>query len=80
MADPLVGYRRHPRTFQADRVCAAPDCATRLSIYNSGSFCAPHSAHRLWRSTRLTPVNEAPSPDEPAGQAEHLASSAAVAS
>ena len=58
MAEPLVGTRRSPRTFGSDRVCDAPGCLTRLSIYNGGSFCASHSAHRVWRPARLTPEDE----------------------
>jgi len=65
MAEPLVGSRRTPRTFGPDRVCEAPECRTRLSIYNGGSFCASHSAHRVWRPTRLTPVDTLPVPDRP---------------
>ena len=46
--EPLSGYRRAPRTFRRDRICAAPDCTTRLSIYNSSSYCAAHGPHRAW--------------------------------
>ena len=58
MAEPLIGSRRTPRTFDADRVCRAPGCRTRLSIYNSGAFCASHNAHRVWKTSRITPQDE----------------------
>ena len=47
MAEAFLGARRSPRTFRADRICAAPGCATRLSIYNAGSVCASHNPHRI---------------------------------
>jgi len=47
--EPLVTYRRTPRTFGADRVCAAPGCTTRLSIYNDGTVCSAHASHRVGR-------------------------------
>jgi hypothetical protein len=50
--EPLVGYRRTPRTFRADRVCEASGCTTRLSIYNDGSVCSAHGPHRAWGSRR----------------------------
>ena len=58
MAEPLLGSRRTPRTFDAHRVCDAPGCRTRLSIYNSGAFCASHNAHRVWKASRITPQDE----------------------
>ncbi len=45
---PLVGHRRTPRIFRADRVCETPGCSTRLSIYNDGTVCSTHSRHLLW--------------------------------
>ena len=46
--EPLVTYRRPPRTFRRDRVCAAPECTTHLSIYNSGLYCSAHGPFGLW--------------------------------
>jgi len=33
---------RPNRKFQEDRVCAAPDCDTKLSIYNRWDLCWQH--------------------------------------
>jgi len=33
---------RRNRTFGADRTCAEPNCATKLSIYNRSKFCWQH--------------------------------------
>ncbi|MGH9063998.1 MAG: hypothetical protein ACRDZQ_05955 [Acidimicrobiales bacterium] len=33
---------RPPRAFRRGRVCSAPGCRTRLSIYNSGDRCSLH--------------------------------------
>ncbi|HTZ08897.1 MAG TPA: hypothetical protein VMB72_07485 [Acidimicrobiales bacterium] len=41
----LTGYRRAPRTFGAHRVCSAPGCDTRLSMYNAGALCSSHAVH-----------------------------------
>jgi hypothetical protein len=46
--EPLIGYRRVPRTFRPDRTCAAPDCMTHLSIYNADDYCATHAPYGLW--------------------------------
>ena len=51
MAEPFIGVRRNPRTYRRNRVCAAPGCATRLSIYNSTTVCAEHNPYRV-RSRR----------------------------
>jgi hypothetical protein len=48
----MVGHRRIPRTFRADRVCEAEGCSTRLSIYNDGSSCSAHGPHRPWAAPR----------------------------
>ena len=40
---PFRGLSRPSRKFRAGRVCADPDCQTRLSIYNSGKHCALHA-------------------------------------
>jgi len=42
----LVGYRRSARTFGRNRTCAHGGCATRLSMYNSGTLCAVHAPFR----------------------------------
>jgi len=46
--EPLLGYRRTPRTYRSDRVCEAAGCSTKLSIYNDASFCSTHGPHRPW--------------------------------
>jgi hypothetical protein len=30
------------KRYQADRICAEPGCATKLSIYNRWNFCWQH--------------------------------------
>ena len=40
--EPMVTYRRTPRTFASGRTCAVAGCPTVLSIYNSGKRCAAH--------------------------------------
>jgi hypothetical protein len=66
MAEPFVGVRRNPRTYRPDRVCAAPGCRTRLSIYNSTPVCAEHNPHRgrtrrsRGRSPESPETNEGP--------------------
>ena len=53
-ATPVRGRGRPARTYRSGRVCAFPECATRLSIYNGGTFCAGHADCRgrsaLWPS------------------------------
>lgn len=68
LGEPLVGYRRSPRTFSPDRVCAHRGCTTRLSIYNSGPRCAAHSPFR----SVVTDVTQRLTADV---EAEHLAAS-----
>ncbi|HMK63129.1 MAG TPA: hypothetical protein VK386_05880 [Acidimicrobiales bacterium] len=34
------------KPFQRGRRCSEPDCATLLSIYNPGRFCAEHEPKR----------------------------------
>jgi len=41
-AETFNDHDRPPRRFSTGRVCAAPDCATRLSIYNESHHCALH--------------------------------------
>ena len=68
MAEPFVGVRRSPRTYQRDRVCAVPGCDTRLSIYNGTTVCAEHNPHRVRprrsrsRSPDAREVNDGPGP------------------
>jgi hypothetical protein len=52
-ADPVVTYRRTPRTFGRGRTCAVPGCRTILSIYNGGKHCGPHHPSQLAAPTRL---------------------------
>ena len=55
-AGPVVGTRslndrnRPARRFPTGRLCANPECGTRLSIYNDSDYC---SLHREPSSTRL---------------------------
>lgn len=38
-----IGETEHPgQTFEAGRVCAFPNCGTRLSVYNSAQMCWAH--------------------------------------
>jgi len=69
VGEPLVGYRRAPRTFRPDRVCETPGCSTRLSIYNDTTFCSTHGPHQLWARGRaatpdVVPLRGAGSPRE----------------
>lgn len=41
---------RRPRTFNEDRVCAAPGCETTLSRYNRNEHCYAHSPIRYPRT------------------------------
>ena len=36
------GHAEPPRTYERARVCAAPDCSTKLSMYNRSAFCSVH--------------------------------------
>jgi hypothetical protein len=45
---PLIGKKS--KTFKAGRVCADDDCETKLSVYNSETFC---NYHRLRKRPRL---------------------------
>jgi hypothetical protein len=51
----IVGYRFSseegsvPR-FASGRVCSEEGCATRLSIYNDGDFCARHEPMTTMRT------------------------------
>jgi hypothetical protein len=46
MGHRLVAVGMPSRVYAAGRVCAAPDCVTRLSIYNPLSYCSLHAALR----------------------------------
>jgi hypothetical protein len=35
-------HDRPPPTFSSGRLCAQPECDTRLSIYNESEFCSLH--------------------------------------
>lgn len=41
-AHPMSGNDVPSRKFRSGRVCRHPDCKTRLSIYNDGSYCYQH--------------------------------------
>jgi len=68
----FVGYHRSARTFGRDRVCAHDGCATRLSMYNSGTLCAVHAAFRSAgadATLRIMPdVNEPQEMDDPVAE------------
>ena len=51
MGHRIVALGAPSRTFASGRVCAAPDCATHLSIYNPLPYCALHRALQSQRST-----------------------------
>ena len=59
--EPLVTYRRSPRTFHPGRTCAMPGCPTVLSIYNGGQRCAAHSVNS--RTTTIGTVAASPPPE-----------------
>ncbi len=40
-------HDRPPRRFQPGRVCAFPDCGTRLSIYNEDMYCTLHVKNHI---------------------------------
>ncbi len=46
MGHRVVALNAPSRIYAADRVCAAPGCGTRLSIYNPLPYCALHGALR----------------------------------
>jgi hypothetical protein len=41
-AEAFNNHDRPPRRFARGRVCAEPDCATRLSVYNESEYCSLH--------------------------------------
>jgi hypothetical protein len=52
---------RPSRTEARDRVCTAPGCQTRLSVYNARTTCWQHTdiAFPNYRGRRLAPEGEA---------------------
>ncbi len=38
----VSGLSRPSKAYPKDRVCKEPNCATQLSIYNSGKYCYTH--------------------------------------
>jgi hypothetical protein len=46
MGHRLVALGVPSRIYTAGRVCAAPGCGTRLSIYNPLAYCSLHGALR----------------------------------
>ena len=40
-----------PMTYACDRICAADNCETRLSIYNPSAYCVLHDHSRV-KTTR----------------------------
>ena len=45
--DAAGGGGNRVRAFAGRRVCREPDCKTRLSVYNSGAYCARHDIGRV---------------------------------
>jgi hypothetical protein len=41
-AQPITGNYRPSKAFKSGRVCRHQGCTTRLSIYNSGTYCVQH--------------------------------------
>jgi hypothetical protein len=38
---------RPNRTYGRDRVCADPECETRVSVYNKSEYCWSHAPQRF---------------------------------
>jgi hypothetical protein len=57
-AEPVVTYRRTPRTFSPGRMCAAPGCLTVLSIDNAGEHCSSHHPGHLWAGPTRTSARD----------------------
>jgi hypothetical protein len=54
MGHRVVALGKPARTYASGRVCAAPGCSTRLSIYNPLPYCALHRSQQSRRlATRL---------------------------
>ena len=49
MGHRVVALGKPARTYASGRVCAAPGCSTRLSIYNPLGYCALHRSQRSGR-------------------------------
>jgi hypothetical protein len=55
-----VGRTPRPsRTYEVHRVCAVPECKTRLSIYNPERFCWPHTPLTPWPEANRRQPKEA---------------------
>jgi hypothetical protein len=63
MARRVVALNEPSRAYAAGRVCAAPDCGTRLSVYNPLRYCALHAALRSRSSARGVSVKPTPRSD-----------------
>jgi len=50
MGHRVVAFGRPAQTYASGRVCAAPSCSTRLSIYNPLGYCALHHSQRFRRA------------------------------
>jgi hypothetical protein len=68
MGHRLVAQGMPSRIYTAGRVCAAPGCATRLSIYNPLSYCSLHSALRS-RASAARGVRPKSAEGQPGGSA-----------
>jgi len=62
MGHRLVAQGVPSRIYAAGRVCAAPGCATRLSIYNPLAYCALHGALRSRASAVAVSAKRTPRP------------------
>ncbi|MBA2624157.1 MAG: hypothetical protein H0U89_00880 [Acidimicrobiia bacterium] len=40
---PISSVERVSRRARAGRICKEQECATKLSVYNDGSFCSIHA-------------------------------------
>ncbi len=47
-------HDRSPRRFAPGRMCAEPNCGTRLSIYNEYEYCSQHRLSGKPRARRRT--------------------------
>ena len=49
----MLGVGADPvKAFARGRVCREPGCRTRLSMYNSGAYCARHDVGRVNEATQ----------------------------
>jgi len=63
MGHRLVAVGMPSRVYAAGRVCAAPGCVTRLSIYNPLAYCSLHAALR----SRASSMGVSPKRTSPRG-------------